>query len=625
MAKARSSPRSSMCRKDWPDKTMDMNNNNGKLSSFLKKHLVLEIAVFLLAAIYVIALLLTPYFMGKAIDASLDSIHVYGSPEWNNAVNSFWLSIGLMGGLSLVSAVAEFFFEYFSNKISQLIVKDIRDSVFEKLTYVPLSYIDNRPHGDMLSLASVDCENVMTGITGVFKQLLEGIFTLAFTLVFMFILNWILALVVLILTPLSFLVSKTVKKVTHTHFKAQAKTAGDLAGYTLERVRNYKTVRTFDIGEENQKNFEALDSSLYEEGRKSQFLSSWTNPSTRLVNNIVYTVIGLSGIVLVLFSSSANVSGESVYTALRNIGSLLTIGGFTTFLTYALKFAKPFNDISSVATEIQNAQASYKRIQTLLKVEDEREEDSQLEKGNVPAVKTIEFKSVEFGYEPGQHILKGLDLSVYAGHKVAIVGPTGCGKTTLINLLLRFYDPRSGKILLGGRDSKTLPKGKVRGLFGMVLQDTWIFQGTVKENIAYAKPSASLEEIKEAAKRAQADAFIERLPMKYDTVIASSSGLSEGEKQLISIARVLLMNPNMIILDEATSSLDAVSEKNITAAIAELSTNRTSIVIAHRLQTIINADAIAVMVNGKVGEIGTHQELMAKKGYYYSLYTSQYQ
>lgn len=598
--------------------------NTGEISLFLRKHLGLEILVFFLAAVYVITLLLTPYFMGKAIDASLDTIYEYGSDQWNKAVNDFWLFIGLMGGLSLISAIAEFFFEYLANKLSQLIVKDIRDSVFEKLTYVPLSYIDNRPHGDMLSLASVDTENVMTGITGVFKQLLEGVFTLLFTLVFMFILNWILACVVLILTPLSFLVSRTVKKVTHRHFKAQAKTAGALAGYTLERIKNYKTVKSFDISEQSQVDFEKLDSSLYEEGRKAQFLSSWTNPSTRLVNNIVYTVIGFVGIVLVLFSSKANPSATEAYETLKNLSSLLTIGAFTTFLTYALKFAKPFNDISSVATEIQNAQASYKRIQTLFKVEDEREEDQELLNKEMPKNKTIEFKDVEFGYEPTQHILKGLSLSVYPGHKVAIVGPTGCGKTTLINLLLRFYDTRSGEILLGGVDSKTLPKGKVRRLFGMVLQDTWIFKGTVKENIAYAKPEASMEEIEKAARRAQANNFIEKLPQKYDTVISSSSGLSEGEKQLISIARVLLMNPNMIILDEATSSLDAVSERNITAAIAELSTNRTSIVIAHRLQTIVNADAIAVMINGKIGEIGTHAELMAKKGFYYNLYTSQY-
>lgn len=595
----------------------------GDISKFLKKHIGLEVLVFILACIYVVSLLLTPYFMGKAIDLAFDKVYVADSPELKTATYHFWLDIGLMGGLTFVSAIAEFFFEYLANVLSQLIVKDIRDSVFEKLTFLPLSYVDNRPHGDMLTLASVDTENVMTGITGVFKQLLEGVFTLAFTLVFMYILNWILACVVLILTPLSFFVSKSVKKATKKHFKAQAKTAGALAGYTLERVRNFKTVKAFDISEPSQDEFEKLDEELYKEGRKAQFYSSWTNPSTRLINNIVYTVIGVVGIILVYFSSSLVTGSDTTWLSM--VKATLSIGSFTTFLTYALKFAKPFNDISSVATEIQNAQASYKRIQTLLEVKDEKEQDEGLNPNLKPGdSKTIEFKDVEFGYEPTQHILKGLDLQVYAGHKVALVGPTGCGKTTLINLLLRFYDPRSGQVVLGGVDSQKMPKANVRGMFGMVLQDTWIFKGTVRENISYAKPDATLEEVEEAARRAQATSFIERLPQKYDTVISASSGLSEGEKQLISIARVLLMNPDMIILDEATSSLDAVSEKNITAAIAELSTNRTSIVIAHRLQTIVNADAIAVMIDGKIGEIGTHQELMAKKGFYYNLYTSQY-
>lgn len=598
--------------------------NNFSVIGALKKHVGLMILVLVLACIYVVCLLEAPSFMGKAIDLAFAKVYVAGSSELEAATKEFWIDVGVMGGLALVSAIAEFFFEYLSNVLSQIIVKDVRDGVFEKLTYLPLSYIDNRPHGDMLTLASVDTENLMTGITGVFKQLLEGIFTLVFTLVFMAMINWILACVVLLLTPLSFFVSTFVKKNTNKHFKEQAKTAGALAGYTLERVRNYKTVKAFDISKECQLDFEELNQNLYKEGRKAQFLSSWTNPSTRLVNNIVYTAIGVVGIVLVVFSSPLAVGSDN--TILQSLGATLSIGSFTTFLTYALKFAKPFNDISSVATEIQNAQASSKRIKALFEVEDEKQEDEGLDPSLKPGNdKTIEFKDIEFGYEPTQTILKGLDLKVYEGHKVALVGPTGCGKTTIINLLLRFYGPRNGQVLLGGIDSSMMIKANSRSMFGMVLQDTWIFKGTVRENISYAKPNASFEEVEQAARRAQAVSFIERLPNKYDTVISASSGLSEGEKQLISIARVLLMNPDMIILDEATSSLDAVSEKNITAAINELSANRTSIVIAHRLQTIVNADAIAVMINGKIGEIGTHQELMDKKGFYYELYTSQYQ
>lgn len=578
----------------------------------LRAHPWLLTAILLTALIYIAATLFSPILMGEALDLSLGEIYADEASK-EAALSSFWAIVTAMAVLAFVGAISQFLFEYTANVLTQIVVKDTRDSVFTKMTHLPISAIDSRPHGDIMSLATVDTENIMAGLTAILKSLIEGVLTLVFTIAFMYWVNWILATVVLLLTPMSFLVSRFVSTRTRKHFTSQAKYSGDLAGVALERIRNYRAVRAMSIQNESQQEFESVDQELYKAGQKAQFFSSWANPTTRLCNNIVYVCVGIAGIA-VLFGQST----------LGGIGASLTVGGLSTFLTYALKFAKPFNDLSSVTTEFQQASASYSRIDALLSLSDERD-DTPAVRQAPGKLDTIEFRDITFGYEPDRKVIDGLDLEVFSRHRVAIVGPTGCGKTTLINLLLRFYDPQSGEILLGGENSSDMSRSDVRSKFGMVLQDTWIFTGTVRDNIAYAKPDATDEEVRQAADRAQATHFIERLPRKFDTVISSDSGLSEGEKQLISIARVLLMNPGMIILDEATSSLDAVSEKSITAAIAELSSDRTTIVIAHRLQTIVDSDAIAVMKGGKVVEIGNHAQLMERKGFYYTLYTSQYQ
>ena len=402
--------------------------------------------------------------------------------------------------------------------------------------------------------------------------------------------------------------SKFVASFSHRHFKSQSALMSDLNALSLESISNLETLKALQYEERSHQDFCARDEKLRKEGRIAQFSASWTNPTTRFVNNTIYCVIGIAGIVMILYTASYPILG-------------MTMGNLTSFLSYTNEYTKPFNEISSVAAEFETAQFSFRRIVSFLNGQDDVDEGKESLNG---PVEDIVFEDVTFSYEEGQHLIEHFSQEIKKGQKVAIVGPTGAGKTTLINLLMRFYDPVSGLIRFDGIDGRSVPKKDLRGNFGMVLQDTWIFSGTIMENVRYARPGSTDEEVIEACKEAHADNFIRTLPHGYETVVSAKSGLSEGERQLLTIARVMLAKPQVVILDEATSNVDTRTEKLITDAFDKVMEGKTSIVIAHRLSTIREADLILVLKDGNVIEKGNHTELMHRHGFYYDLYTSQF-
>ena len=543
----------------------------------------------------VILTLYIPVLAGNAIDG-IASI---------GGVNFATVKKALFGILicAVLSAVLNWLMTVINNRIAYNTVRELRDRAFSHLQGLPVAFSDSHPHGDIVSRVIADAEQFADGLILGFSQFFTGVVTIIVTLVFMLTISPLLALVVVVLTPLSLFTARFIAKRSYDMFKKQSETRGEQTAFINEMITGQKTVQAFSREQKTVEDFDEVNERLRRYSLKAIFFSSLTNPTTRFINNIIYAVVGLVG-------------------GIFAVNGIMTVGGFVSFLAYSTQYTKPFNEISGVITELQNALACIARIFELI---DEPPEVS--DKGNMSLDNPrgdVAFNNVAFSYDKNKKLIEGFNFFAPAGKKIAVVGPTGCGKTTLINLLLRFYDVDKGSITIDGEDIKNITRESLRTHFGMVLQDTWIKKGTVKENIAFGKPDATDEEIIAAAKAARAHGFIKRLKNGYDTVIGDDDGLSEGERQLLCIARVMLMKPPMLILDEATSSIDTRTEIKVQDAFLRLMEGRTSFVVAHRLSTIRDADCILVMKDGSVYEQGTHDELLSKNGFYVELYNSQF-
>ena len=561
-----------------------------------QKKLIVTVSIFVL--IFLLSQLSQPFLVGKALTAALA-----GNKD------SFLVIIIVCFALSLLGAIADFVFEYSVGIMTQKVIYEIRKDVYQKFNTVSIDTIFKEKHGDLVQLEIGDVENVANGLFSVFKSLIEGVLSVIITIIMMFTVNWILALGVILLSPLSILMSRFVAQFSHKYFKKQAKLQSDLNSISLEAIDNVDCLQSLNYQSRSIESFKNQDEELRKEGKIAQFSASWTNPTTRLVNNTIYAIIGIAGIIMIPYSSAL-----SAYHAAMNIGNL------SSFLSYTTQYTKPFNEISSVLSEYESAVFSFKRIDAFLAKEDDIDVGSE----DVTEINEIQFKDMFFSYEKDQKLIEDFNETIHKGEKVAIVGPTGAGKSTLINVLMRFYDPTTGSVLYNGEEGTSIKKSLLRKNFGMVLQETWIFTGTIMDNVRYAKPSASDEEVISACKRAHADTFINTLPEGYNTKVSAKQGLSEGERQMLTIARVMLLEPDIVILDEATSNVDTRTEKLITDAFDRLLENKTSIVIAHRLSTIRNSDLILVLKDGHIIEQGSHNALMEKQGFYYSMYASQF-
>lgn len=568
-----------------------------RLFKYIGSYKRFVLASLLCAVLSVISSLIGPFLIGKSIDKMTGA----GKVNFN-----YLLKILVI--LAFVYALGNFFgwiLTYLTNCISYQSSNQIRKQLFEKLNSLPLKFYDTNPHGDIISRFINDVDTVGDGMLQSMSTLLTGIITILGALVFMFFISPIMTVVVILSTPISFFVTKFITTRSKQMFKEQAKSLGELNGYVEEMIGGQKVVQSFNFQKPSFEKFKKINSELYKSGVKSQFYGSLANPSTRLVNNITYSIIGV-------FGGVAAILGK------------ITIGDISSFLIYSTLFAKPFNDITAVLTQLQSAAASAQRIFNVLDMEPEKNEYDEILKVEVSRG-NIKFDNVNFSYNKQNPLIRNFNLNVKSASKVAIVGKTGAGKTTLVNLLMRFYDIDSGNIYIDDMDISKLSRENVRRNFGMVLQDTWLFAGTIRDNIAYGKSNATEKEIIEAAKAANAHSFIRRLPNGYDTLLTDAGeNLSQGQKQLLTIARVMLVNPPMLILDEATSSIDTRTEIHIQSAFLKMIEGRTSFVIAHRLSTIKESDLILVMDNGNIVESGTHEQLLNKGGYYTKLYNSQF-
>lgn len=572
-----------------------------RVLQYVKPYRVLVIVSLLCACVSAAAQLLIPILTGKAIDQMIGAgqVNLQGV-----LVFAVWIAV-----VAALSAVAQQFLATSNNKIAYNISRDLRNAAFHKLQRLPLSYLDAHPSGDLVSRMIADVDTFSDGLLMGFTQLFTGVVLIVGTLTIMLIKNWMIALLVVVLTPLSMFVASFIARKTHHYFTEQARVRGQQTALINELIEGQKVVQSFGHEAASLSDFDCINDELGRVSLNATFFSSLTNPSTRLVNNIIYAAVALVG-------------------ALSAVGGSISVGDLSVFLSYASQYAKPFNEISGVVTELQNALACAARVFSLLD-EDDRVPDK--ENAAVLSPKgTVDLKDVCFRYVPDRPLIEGFNLHVKPGQRIAIVGPTGCGKTTMINLLMRFYDVNSGAILVDGTDIRNATRHSLRKSFGMVLQDTWLKAGTIRDNIAYGRPDASEEDVIAAAKAAHAHSFIRRLPDGYDTVITENGGnISQGQKQLLCIARVMLGGesgelPPMLILDEATSSIDTRTEIKIQSAFARLMNGRTSFIVAHRLSTIQEADVILVMKDGHIIEQGTHEELLKKQGFYANLYQSQF-
>lgn len=570
-----------------------------KVFHYMKHYIPILILSIVLATVTVALTLYFPILTGKAIDRILEK----GKVDFAGI-----LSLAREGVLIIaITALAQWIMNMCNNRMTYNIVRDIRKDAFDKMEHLPLSYIDSHSHGDMVSRIIADVDTFADGLLMGFTQLFTGIATIVGTLIFMLVIDVRITLVVVILTPLSLFVASFIAKKTYSMFQLQTKTRGEQTALIEEMVGNQKVVQAFNHEDEALEQFDEINQRLQKYSLRAIFFSSITNPSTRFINSLVYAAVGIVGALSVILTNGA-----------------FSVGNLSCFLSYANQYTKPFNEISGVITELQNALACAARIFELI---EEPAEEPDAEDAYVleNADGTVDIDHVYFSYVPDQKLIEDFNLHVKPGQRVAIVGPTGCGKTTLINLLMRFYDANSGKIAVSGHDIMHMTRNSLRANYGMVLQETWLKKGTIRDNICMGKPEATEEEMIAAAKASHAHSFIKRLPKGYDTVITEDGGnLSQGQKQLLCIARVMLCLPPMLILDEATSSIDTRTEIRIQKAFLTMMQGRTSFIVAHRLSTIREADVILVMKDGKIIEQGNHDTLLAQNGFYANLYNSQF-
>lgn len=568
-----------------------------RLMAYCRPYMRLIYLLMFLSIVSVILTLLTPVLLGQAIDLLIGK----GQVDFAR----LFQKLAVIAFIIVMGALIQWIMGQLTNTITYNITNDLRNRVFDKIQVLPLKYIDGTGHGDILGRLINDIDLIGQGLLQSFTSLLTGIATIAGTILIMAIINLMVALIVIVLTPLSLLVASIIVKRTHSYFQEQLALRGEMNAFAEEMIGNQKIINIFDYQEMNEQKFADINLRMHENGVISQFYGALINPTTRLVNSIVYAAVGVFG-------------------ALQVLNGAFSVGILSSFLTYANQYTKPFNEISSVMSEMQTALAASQRVFDLL---DEVEIQETAITQPLASIKgDVMIKDLHFRYVENKPLIENFNFTAKPGQTIAIVGKTGCGKTTLINLLMRFYDQQQGHVYIDGTDTLTMKRNDLRKLYGMVLQDSWLFKGTVKENIAYGKADASDKEVIAAAKKARVHKFIMSLPDGYDTMVEEDGGnMSQGQKQLISIARIMLTHPPMLILDEATSSIDTRTELQVQKAFDEMMQGRTTFIVAHRLSTIVNADAIIVMDQGHIVEVGNHQELLKKKGYYHQLYYSQFE